>query len=286
MKSLGGILYFVIFALGAFALGAPFGAAANPVDEIAQAERAFASAAQEKGYARSFYEYSSEDAIWFDPAPQNVHDALREDLAKPISPSRLRWRPYFIGTAQSQDFGFDYGPWYIENGHNKGWFFTIWQKQGADWRFSIDGGTAIEGAASDFPNLAPLRQHNMPMPKYGQNNGNDLRRQDEALNRALLSAQAHRRFVTSETIFATDGIETSLTANNRATHLSLRPKGEWRTLGMVAPSSADMLATYGTYYDESHAAKGEFIRLWVQTGLLRPKYRLLIDIYKPRPANP
>lgn len=281
MKLFRGILFFVIFAATA-----AFGVAANPIDEIAQAERAFASAAQEKGFARSFYEYSSDGAIWFSPAPQNVHDALRVDLAKPISPSRLRWRPYFIGTAASQDFGFDYGPWYIENGHNQGWFFTIWQKHGADWRFAIDGGTTIEGAARDFPNLAPIKQHIIPVPKLGQNNGNELSAQDAALNSALLTRHAHRSFATAQTIFATDGLETSLMANNRAAHLSLRPKGEWRTLGMAAASSADMLATYGTYFDESHTAKGEFIRLWVQTGLLRPKYRLLIDIYKPRPANP
>jgi len=281
MKALRGLMILVILVCTPF-----LGVNANPVDEIAQTERAFANAAQEKGYARSFYEYSSDSAIWFDPGPQNVHDAVREDLQKPISPSRLRWRPYFVGVAASQDFGFDYGPWYIENGHNRGWFFTIWQKLGPQWRFAIDGGTAIEGAATDFPNLEPVKQHEIPIPKFGANNIEALRAGDNALNQALLGQKAHRRFAMPSTIFATDGLEASLIANNKTEHLSRRPLGEWRTLGSLASSSNDMLATYGTYFDEGHTPKAEFIRLWVQTGVFRPKYKLLIDIYKPRPTNP
>ena len=115
---------------------------------LADAERAFAQAATQKGIRDSFLEYFADDAIAFNPAAISAKERLRSRPARPFSDYELRWEPRTGDIAASGELGWLTGPsTFID--HTKpnatpqhGNYLSVWRRQAdGTWRVYIDIGS-------------------------------------------------------------------------------------------------------------------------------------------------
>ncbi|MBI3653468.1 MAG: nuclear transport factor 2 family protein [Acidobacteria bacterium] len=138
----------------------------NPaLDEVVEAERAFARASVAKGIRDSFIEFFADDGINFLPHPTNTKEAFSKRPAKP-SPYRLDWHPITADVSQSGDLGYTTGPYtLVDTQTNKlieqGYYFSIWKKQrDGQWKVIVDCGieTKQEPAEKYFTAARPLNR--------------------------------------------------------------------------------------------------------------------------------
>jgi ketosteroid isomerase-like protein len=130
---------------------------------LADAERAFAQAATEKGIRDSFLEYFADDAIAFDPAPTSATARLRSRPSRPFSDAELRWEPRTGDVAASGELGWLTGPsTFIDHTTpgskpQPGNYLSLWRRQ-ADgrWRVFIDVGSQPPQAVTFAPGFTPL----------------------------------------------------------------------------------------------------------------------------------
>jgi len=112
-------------------------------DSLAAAEKAFAREAREKGMRAAFLNVLAEDAIVFEPGPQNGRSAWQ---AKPASNGVLDWEPVLAATSTSGDLGYTTGPWSFRPAPNEkpnafGQFVSIWRWEKGKWKLIFDLGS-------------------------------------------------------------------------------------------------------------------------------------------------
>ena len=118
---------------------------AEAVRAMADAERKFYQAGQEKGTRAAFLEFLVDDAIVFRPGPVNGKESWSN---RPETGLDLVWEPSFAAIARSGDFGYDTGPakWRAKKADEKfsgyGYFISIWKRQkDGSWKVVLDCGT-------------------------------------------------------------------------------------------------------------------------------------------------
>jgi ketosteroid isomerase-like protein len=126
------------------------------MDELANAERAFAASATTVGVKAGFLGVLDDDAIVFRPGPVNGREYIS---AHGESAFKLVWQPERVAVSRSGDLGFTSGPYRLTTDAKPtepfhGEFFSVWRR-GADgrWRLLVDHGEGHVGE-SDFG--APL----------------------------------------------------------------------------------------------------------------------------------
>ena len=117
--------------------------AAGSVPTAIDAERAFAADAQKVGQWTAFRKYADKDAVMFTPQAVWAHDFLR-DLKNP--PSALRWWAAHSFVSCDGRTAVNTGPWIGADGKRHGYFTTVWQRGGGQWRWVYDGGDRLQGA--------------------------------------------------------------------------------------------------------------------------------------------
>ena len=117
--------------------------AAASMPTAIDAERAFAADAQKIGQWTAFRKYADKDAVMFTPQAVWARDFLRE-LKNPLS--ALRWWPAHSFVSCDGRTAVNTGPWVGADGKHHGYFTTVWQRSGRQWRWVYDGGDRLEGA--------------------------------------------------------------------------------------------------------------------------------------------
>ncbi|WP_428409907.1 YybH family protein [Hyphococcus sp.] len=138
-----------LVAGAAFAVAAIISVAhADPVEEMLDADSAFAAMAQEDGVPTAFAAYAAEDVRMFPEgsASYTGRAALIERFATWPEGATLEWTPMTGAAASSGDFGYTWGTYVFtapgEDGDTSsyGKYVSIWRKDGGEWKFIADIG--------------------------------------------------------------------------------------------------------------------------------------------------
>jgi hypothetical protein len=126
---------------------AAFLLAAAPVPTAIDAEYAFARDAQRIGQWTAFRKYADPDAVMFDPQAVWVRDLLKDAKDPPKS---VRWWPSHSWISCDGRTAVNTGPW-IRPDKSHGYFTTVWQRTGTEWRWVYDGGDTLKGPLPKVP---------------------------------------------------------------------------------------------------------------------------------------
>ena len=127
-------------------------AAAEP-QTAAQAERAFASAAQAEGQWSAFRRFAAEDAVMFAPQPVKTQEFLKD---RKDPPAALMWWAADSYVSCDGALAVNSGPWIRPKGDAFGYFSTVWQRQAdGGWKWTMDGGDGLAKPrpAGDAPRI-------------------------------------------------------------------------------------------------------------------------------------
>jgi len=101
------------------------------VQQLVEAERAFAKKALDTNIRDAFFENMAEDAILFRPTPVNGKDFFR---TRPANPGPvLTWYPSYAELSGTGDMGWTTGPWEFRSAKDKqpeawGHFASVWRR--------------------------------------------------------------------------------------------------------------------------------------------------------------
>jgi hypothetical protein len=118
-------------------IAALFLVAAASTPTAVDAELAFARDARRIGQWSAFRKWADRDAVMFTPQAVWARTFLkgRKDPPKAIS-----WRPAHSFVSCDGRTAVNTGPWFQQDGTPGGYFTTVWQRTGANWRWDYDGG--------------------------------------------------------------------------------------------------------------------------------------------------
>lgn len=114
--------------------------AAAPLPSAVHAERAFAADAQRIGQWTAFRKYALPDAVMFTPQAVFAQDFLKDRKDPPKS---FDWWPTRSFTSCDRRTAVNIGDAVTADGRPMSHFTTVWQRSGAGWRWSYDGGLPI-----------------------------------------------------------------------------------------------------------------------------------------------
>ena len=127
-------------------------------------ERAFAKMAGMHGVRNSFITFFADDGINFTPHPVKTRENLMSTTAStPPPPIILNWTPIYGDIAASEEFGYNTGPFVVEDKSPEkrptryGMFFSVWKRQAdKSWKVVLDmgAGTPSAFAPLDAPFVA------------------------------------------------------------------------------------------------------------------------------------
>jgi hypothetical protein len=130
---------------------ATFLLAAASIPSAVDAERAFAADAQRIGQWTAFRKYSDHDAVMFMPQAVWAREFLKD---RKDPPKAIRWRPATSFVSCDGRTAVNTGPWFKVDGAPGGYFTTVWQRTGRQWRWAYDGGGPLAGAPAP---VGPVR---------------------------------------------------------------------------------------------------------------------------------
>lgn len=155
---LAAFLVFSSAGLSTFAADKP--KSSEVVQQLADAERAFAKMSVERGIREAFLANFADDGLEFTPKPENAKELYGKRPAEP-KPAKytLDWSPEFTDVAASGDLGYNTGPYYFAvldpkdpKDTKKYWgqFFSMWRKQAdGQWKVAIDFGVDTPAPSSE-----------------------------------------------------------------------------------------------------------------------------------------
>jgi ketosteroid isomerase-like protein len=283
------LIMFGVTALSIAALGQPAAQMPSALESLANAERAFAKTATEKGIRDSFLEFFDENAIAFNPAPVSATERLRSRPGRPFSEYELRWEPRTGDVAASGELGWLTGPsTFIDHTSatatpQHGNYLSVWRRQsGGPWRVFIDIG-------SEAPQPVTFAEGFTRFPLPSRYTGGErkaagaatLLDADKALNARIASAGAAKTYseVTTSASrlhrsgfmppIGTAAIRAWLDANASALSAS--------TGAADCAESADLGYSYGTYEVKVPSQqKGAYVRVWQRDSA--GKWLLVADV--------
>ena len=129
--------------------------ASAPLATAVDAERAFASDARRVGQWTAFRKYADRDAVMFSPQAVWVSDFLANRKDPPKS---VRWAPAHSFVSCDGRTAVNTGPWWGADGVHHGYFTTVWQRTGRQWRWVYDGGDAQSGPLPKAPATAAVHR--------------------------------------------------------------------------------------------------------------------------------
>jgi ketosteroid isomerase-like protein len=246
------------------------------VQQIDDAERAFAQVVAQSGIAPGFRQFASPDAVMFLPDPTAAQPALAEARWT----GELLWRAQYIGVAPSGDLAFSAGPSLLRGAGRPsgGYYLTVWRRQpDGGWKFVLDHAADMPPAVWGAPPRTLAAVVTDPPPGAPSNEG--MREADGALNVALPrdAAAAFAQRLDDQIILVR----------------TLRPvaQGRRKALALVADSppivdavtlggSRSMDGSFGYTYGRAHwsgtlgPVTGYYVRVWRATP---QGWRLLAD---------
>lgn len=134
----------------------------GPVQEVVDAEIAFARLSKEKSTREAFLENLAADAImFFNGEPVNGIDLWKK---RPATNGMLYWWPVFADVSLSEDFGYTTGPYEMSKDKSSdpfafGYYATVWKKNGSGvWKVAADLGINFETPEEERQSLKTVRR--------------------------------------------------------------------------------------------------------------------------------
>ncbi len=134
----------------------------GPVQDVVDAEMAFAEMSRDKGTKEAFMEFLASDAVVFtNGEPVNGLEFWKK---KPASNGVLYWWPVFADISLGDDFGYTTGPYQMSKDKNSepfafGYYSTVWKKNGmGEWKVVVDLGISIEKPEEENHTLRTVRR--------------------------------------------------------------------------------------------------------------------------------
>jgi hypothetical protein len=115
---------------------------AASVPTVVDAEYAFALDAQRIGQWTAFRKWADKDAVMFNPQAVWARDFLN---GRKDPPRSVRWWPAHSFVSCDGRIAVNTGAWIGADGKKHGYFTTVWQRTGGNWRWVYDGGEAASG---------------------------------------------------------------------------------------------------------------------------------------------
>lgn len=256
---------------------------------MADAERAFARAAAQRGIRAAFLEFLDDDAIGFQPVLGNAREAYRAS-PEPPDPlaTKLVWEPRTGEIAASGDLGWLTGPYRVIPGGDGsrtryGCYFSVWRRVAdGPWRVLIDVGiTTAEACAFAAAGFVPSADKEARFSGPAASARESLRAADVEVARdaqkvgaatalaKVLNARVRVHRSGHQPVVGRGAAAKWLRAN--ATSLSFTP------LDGDSAGSGDLGYTYGRY---THGAEtGYYVRVWHRTAA--GAWTLVADIESP-----
>ena len=264
---------------------------AGPVQDLIDAERAFARASADSGIRDAFLANLDPESVLFRPRPVPGYAAWKE---RPATSARLDWEPDYAEVSAAGDLGFTAGPWVYRPAEPKdapaehGHFVTVWRKNAAGaWKALVDIGVSHE-------KREPRGDRVESRPAGAGVRGRDAREEIREAERAFAAA-------------AKDGLARALAARS-AKDVRLYRNGAAPSVGPAevpaavgtegkaslisvegagASSSGDLGYAYGT--EDVAAGNGpvetrSFVRVWRRDA--SGGFRVALDVWIPAPAPP
>jgi ketosteroid isomerase-like protein len=263
------------------------------LQELVDAERAFAAAAQTRGWRAAFIEYFAGDAVAFTPSPAPMQPRLRSQPNRPASQEELSWEPRVGDVAASGDLGWLTGPSTFVDHTTEGFvpqhgnYFSIWKRQpDGQWRVLIDIGTKTPEEVPFAPGFVRASTGSRPAANTdAASAASTVRNADRALNDAIArsgAASAYARVTTSTTRLHRNGTETLPAIGTDAIGKWLdahTPRFTAVAGSGEASRAGDLAFTYGTYQLPGDSAGGAYVRMWERRD--RDTWMLQIDAIVP-----
>jgi len=247
----------------------------SELEALADAERAFARAATQKGIRDSFLEYFADDAIAFNPAPIVAKDRLRGRPSRPFSEYELRWEPRTGDIAASGELGWLTGPsTFIDHTSpgaqpQHGNYLSVWRRQAdGTWRVFIDIG-------SEPPQPVPFEPGFTRFPFGARYAGGEpqtasvaaLLTADKAMNTKMAaagSAEAYGEVTTSASRLHRSGFMAPIgTTAIRSWMTENAPAMTASTGAADTARSGDLGYSYGIYdVKGGQPQHGAYVRVW------------------------
>lgn len=137
----------LMFAAAA-ALLLPTASRASPLEDVMNADRAFAAAAVKTGARAAFVAFAAPDAVLFRDGvgPVKGHAAIAASFKEPGG-ALPEWEPEGGEVAASGDLGYTWGyfKWTARDGSNRqvtGNYVSIWRRIDGQWKWIVDLGVA------------------------------------------------------------------------------------------------------------------------------------------------
>jgi ketosteroid isomerase-like protein len=259
------------------------------LESLANAERAFAKTATEKGIRDSFLDFFDENAIAFNPAPVSATARLRSRPGRPFSEYELRWEPRTGDVAASGELGWLTGPsTFIDHTSptatpQHGNYLSVWRRQsGGPWRVFIDIG-------SDPPQPVAFAEGFTRFSLASRYTGGEtkvvaaatLLDTDKALNARIATdgaAKAYSAVTTNGSRLHRSGFMPSLGAAAIRAWFEANASVMSASTGAAdCANSADLGYSYGTYeVKDPSQQKGAYVRVWQRDA--SGKWLLVADV--------
>ena len=133
----------------------------GPVQEVVDAEIAFAQMSKDKSTREAFLENLAADAIVFSNGePVNGIDLWKK---RPATNGMLYWWPVFADVSIAEDFGYTTGPYEMSKDKSSdpfafGYYATVWKKNGSGvWKVAADLGINFESPEEEQQSLKTVR---------------------------------------------------------------------------------------------------------------------------------
>ena len=267
------------------------------LQNLANAERAFARMSVEKGVREAFYNNFAEDGINFQPHPTNTRESYRKTPApQTLPPVTLNWAPIYGDISQAGDLGYTTGPFVIED-HSPanrparhGMYSSVWKKQAdGSWKVVLDLGIQLPTAE------APL---NAPFQAASQSKLKASSATVEQGVSALLNAD--RKFFSASSTKASQAWQNFLSDDARIHRNQLMPVTGKSNLRMWigkqtltisgeplkadVARSGDLGYSYGKYELKAEKTeKGYYARVWKRDH--HGDWRIVFDVTAPLPEK-
>lgn len=258
------------------------------LEQVCQAELAFARLTDQQGIRTGFLTWLMDDARVFTP---RMVSAKAQYGPEPGDPGLLAWYPEAMGLAASGDLAWSFGPWtysakrgeaILVNGH----FLSIWRRLEGGWKVVADIG--VPHAAPAQPSAAFVPVIAGSAARAGTPKGADptrtLRQLEADLSadwgrrggRALMPHLAAEARVLRPRLFPQrPGVELGqlLEAD--------RPGATWQPALLQVASSGDLAWTCGESRPDDRGRTASFMRIWTQEATT---WKVLFDVRLPHPA--
>ena len=257
-----------------------------PVQDVVDAEMAFARYTGEHGIKDGFLEFLAPDSIVFRPGPVSGREAYAKT---PVSPAFLSWYPVAADRAASGELGYTTGPYeYFKLKNDKtpaacGHYVTLWKKQAdGSWKAELDAG--ISHAA--LPTRPPVLKSGMTAGPAVSSDGAALAENDVAALEKSLNEGYVRKIGTLLAPEARAYRDELFPAAGRSEALTMIAcgAGTWAFVPArtIAAGSGDFAYVYGVAERRKDGPGGEppqayaFLRIWKRAP--GADWRVILDL--------